>query len=419
MSDEIGKIEVAVSSNRGDMRTESLSEPKLARLLEVPSRESWSLEARQMLSAWAEVLGAPKYRSDVGFVSLREWLRELDGSWRAHGDSEAHSASGSGLVAHFGPSNMPLTVAISVVGAVIAGCPSVVKLSSKDSLQSTLIEQSLNELRVMNSWAAESLLPCRFSSDDSRSGTIMSENARVRAIWGSDSSVAEIRRLPTHARCRDITFPARRSAVAIEANAVVREPDLGPLAREFFSDTMTGGQGACSSPSVIAWIGSHRSVAEAREKFWSRLEDLYVRRKWRDFGSAAERLAAVASRVDGRVPEPLVPVAGFRNFLPDIANGFVNDLFSDVRGGVFAECGFEDLVEAVQNFDNSFQTLTVWGFDARDLSEIQSRSIPFDRVKPVGKALDFELVWDGIDLVQAMSQVVVIDRSLTETPEDI
>jgi hypothetical protein len=55
-----------------------------------------------------------------------------------------------------------------------------------------------------------------------------------------------------------------------------------------------------------------------------------------------------------------------------------------------------------------YQTLTCFGVDEHALAEavVLHGLAGIDRVVPVGKALEIGVIWDGYDLIRAMSRIV-------------
>ena len=57
-----------------------------------------------------------------------------------------------------------------------------------------------------------------------------------------------------------------------------------------------------------------------------------------------------------------------------------------------------------------YQTLTYFGVDKTQLQDfvVSRRLRGIDRVVPIGRALDMNIVWDGYDVVASLSRVVDI-----------
>jgi hypothetical protein len=77
-------------------------------------------------------------------------------------------------------------------------------------------------------------------------------------------------------------------------------------------------------------------------------------------------------------------------------------------GGYLNEYDAENLNEIASLVTRKFQTLSYYGVDKSELQRfiMEERLVGIDRCTPIGKTLDFDVVWDGWDLVSSMSRVV-------------
>jgi len=92
-----------------------------------------------------------------------------------------------------------------------------------------------------------------------------------------------------------------------------------------------------------------------------------------------------------------------RKLLPDLWN-------MTVPGGFFVECGGETIEGLLPVFTSACQTLCCLG-DVKDeiaRAVIEAGVSGCDRIVDFGASLDFGLVWDGHDLIEAMSRKIVI-----------
>ncbi len=62
------------------------------------------------------------------------------------------------------------------------------------------------------------------------------------------------------------------------------------------------------------------------------------------------------------------------------------------------------------NCITQYQTLTYYGVDRNILENfiIENSVSGIDRIVPVGRALDMDLVWDGYDVISYLSRIVDI-----------
>ena len=80
------------------------------------------------------------------------------------------------------------------------------------------------------------------------------------------------------------------------------------------------------------------------------------------------------------------------------------------RGGYFYEWLTEDLDVISRLASKRSQTLSYFGVNKEVLKSIvvQNKLAGVDRIVPIGRGLDMDLVWDGYDLVRSMSRVISV-----------
>lgn len=75
-------------------------------------------------------------------------------------------------------------------------------------------------------------------------------------------------------------------------------------------------------------------------------------------------------------------------------------------GGFFMECTLRSLRELAPIVQPKFQTLSYIGLDAEETRRfvMESGLRGIDRIVPVGHTMDFDLTWDGYDLISTLSR---------------
>ena len=109
--------------------------------------------------------------------------------------------------------------------------------------------------------------------------------------------------------------------------------------------------------------------------------------------------------------EPLSPV-NFESSLNPLMNvGFRNGIDINendfVRAGLFFETSISALPEISKFMTKRHQTLSHFGLDKAELRDfIVSIGPNIDRIVPVGRTMDFSLIWDGYDLISTLSRSI-------------
>lgn len=313
---------------------------------------------------------------------------------------------GRGVIFHSTPSNVPVNFAFSFVAGLLAGNANIIRLPAKAFPQvecickviAALLRDTFREFVpyvCMVRYAGSPLLNDWFSA-----------HCDVRIVWGGDDTVTRIRRSPLPPRSTEIPFADRVSFLVIQADAYLKTPDKRALALHFYNDTFLSDQNACTSPFLVVWLGNQK--AQARNIFWHEAREaaaLYALTPVQTVGKldslcmvAAQRHACLEPEQDWLITRVLV----------DELDAGLLDL--KYHSGFFFEYEAERLEAILPLCTRRCQTITYWGLDKTELENFVTRCRPagVDRIVPMGHSMDFSLVWDGIDLIDALSRAVTV-----------
>ena len=314
---------------------------------------------------------------------------------------------GKGIVFHSTPSNVPVNFAFSFAVGLLAGNANIVRLPGKPFEQVNIICNAVNELlsdkhKNMTPYVVFVKFPPVKEITDAFSAL-----CNVRVIWGGDMTVAELRQSKIPARTTEITFADRHSIAVIDADEYLKAENKDVIIQNFYNDTYYTDQNACTSPRIIFWLGKNRE--EAKDDFWRRVHRL-VKEKY--------SLAAVQSV--GKL-NAMYSVAAKKDVVLQSSEDMlvtrlkVDKLDKDLmqykyNSGFYFEKDIEGLSEIKEVCDVRCQTLTYYGVREEVFRRFleESRPVGIDRIVPMGKSMDFTLVWDGYDLIRQMSRIIAI-----------
>ena len=164
-------------------------------------------------------------------------------------------------------------------------------------------------------------------------------------------------------------------------------------------------QNACSSPQLIIWLNDHKDFA--KHLFWDKLK-IFLCKYDIDEASDIEKytnlckIAAVSNNISKIKIE--------NKKLSIIKINKLNQNIFDIRGfcGSFVEYNAKKLQDFSLLSSNIVQTLTYFGIDRNDILNIinKHKLKGFDRVVPIGKALEMDMVWDGYELPYTLSRII-------------
>lgn len=336
-------------------------------------------------------------------VALGFWLRKANLT-----SLEEHKPIGLtkalGTVVHFTPSNVDTMFVYSWVCALLMGNKNIVRVASKDTVAQKILFEILNELfaRTEYDLLAQSNVFVQFPKESEYSAKY-SLLADARVIWGGDETVTDVRRLPSHPRCRDVSFADRYSASLINADAIQTEHELSTLAKLLWRDTEPYGQQACSSPKLLFWQGK----TEKLQQLFCLMEQFTLAVP-AELNQMNDHLV-LSQLVMSQHADNEVIHAG-RVSAVKVVNVHENLFEWHTGSGMFFVYPLTDISQLSNFLPSKLQTLSYWNADKDSLLKLVSNpSIKgIDRIVPLGQALDFSLLWDGYDLLNQFSRQIVV-----------
>jgi len=234
----------------------------------------------------------------------------------------------------------------------------------------------------------------------------------ARIVWGGDATVAAVRAMPMPPHAVELCFPDRWSLAVFSQRAfsALTPEERGALAHRFYNDTYQMDQNACSSPQLVLWLEDGGDPA-CRGRWWEAVAaEAAERYPFGPFQAARklERLCLCAMTME----EPAVvaveryqgnllyvaQLAGLSGNLPSLAGGF----------GLFFEADLPSLEALAPLLPPKAQTLVCGGLEPAEVAALLARAGArgVDRVVPLGQALEMDTVWDGRDLIAALSRII-------------
>ena len=318
---------------------------------------------------------------------------------------------GLGLIYHITPSNIPTNFAYSLIFGLLTGNSNVVKIPTKSFIQINLICSSLKKIikKKNYSFLRKMISIIRYKQNDDITKKL-SMLCDARIIWGGDKSISEIRKFPLKAKSIDLPFADRYSATILNSLEILKlkEFELNRLVENFYNDTYSVDQNACSSPHIILWIG--KKSKRAQEKFWNKL-NIVIKKKY-----SSPSIASVDSYL--KLCENFLNLNEIKNYKIYNRSMYVVKLKSISQAitahkgkwGFFYEYDATNIEETKKVVNRKLQTLTYYGFTKSFLKKFISSNKPsgIDRIVPIGQALDISLIWDGYDINKILSRTVEI-----------
>ncbi len=364
--------------------------------------QPFSDEVLEFLSALSKklmVMG--KEYPDV--VTFAFWCRKAAMQKEKQKYTDLDNRLGRGIAFHSTPSNVPVNCAFSFASALLAGNANLVRLPAKDFPQ---VEIICNAINSVISEGHEAMIPyiCMFKYPPIKEiSDYFSSVCDSRIVWGGDNTIAEMRASKLKARANEVTFADRHSAVVINADEYLNEDNKERVAQDFYNDSYYSDQNACTAPRIVIWTGKEKEKAKC--EFWKHLHRL-VKEKYTFTPVQSVGKLSAFYRLSSNLK--VEKVSADDEFITRIKTEKLYDNIMDYKynSGFFIEYDANNLEEILPICDNKCQTITYFGLDKDTIMNFYKSLRPFgvDRFVPMGKSMDFTLVWDGYDLIYSLSR---------------
>ena len=314
---------------------------------------------------------------------------------------------GRGVAFHIAPSNVPVNFAYTLFCGLITGNCNVVRCSSKDFAQVDIICKCINDTLLEHQDLKPYIQVVKYEADK-EVNDYLSSICNLRVIWGGDITISKLRESPLQPRSKEITFADRYSIAIINSDDYLKSENKAKIAQDFYNDTYLTDQNACTSPRLIVWTGSNK--CQAQDEFYTNLYML-VKTKYQITAiQAMNKLTSsylVAASFDGvevvKSSDKAIDNLITRVRLQSLDNDLMN--YKD-NSGYFFEYETNELEEIIPALDNvKCQTVAILG-KIDGLDNVLSFVSGVDRVVSIGHTMDFDLIWDGYDLVDEMTRKI-------------
>ena len=315
---------------------------------------------------------------------------------------------GRGIVFHSTPSNVPVNCAFSFAAGLLAGNANIVRLPAKDFPQVQIISDCVKELlETTHKDMAPYICFVKFPPIKSITDHF-SKMCHSRVVWGGDATIAEIRQSPLQPRANEVNFADRYSFAVIEGDKFLEADNQDKIVQNFYNDTYFSDQNACTAPRIIVWLGEKK--AEAKELFWKKVvayaKEHYNIAPVQTIGKINALYKASANiKLSGvTVEQPLLTRIQVDSLYPEIMDYRFNS-------GFFYEYDANSMTDLLPIATVKSQTVTYFGLTHEQIVKFINEDHPqgVDRFVPMGKSMDFTLIWDGYDLIHTLSRIVYID----------
>ncbi len=317
-----------------------------------------------------------------------------------------YQANSLGTVFHVCPANVDTMFLYSLTVSLLVGNKNIVRVSKK-SFHPNILELflTINQLLKNSKYDVLKKYICILSyGHEIEINEYISENCDARIIWGGDNTINLFKKFKTQSRTKDIVFADRISYSIINVDEYLKidHKSQQALANNFFNDAYTFDQKGCSSPQLIFLYGNKNNADYFIPNFYKNISLLAENTYKTDIYSLSSlKLNALVTDIIDKKTDHVVSCNNYVTF----ANFTKNNLGDHAcGGGYFYYKHIVDLDEIKTFVDKKTQTLSYFGFNETEISQLVSASYNkgIDRIVPIGKALAFSYIWDGYNLIDEL-----------------
>lgn len=358
-----------------------------------------------------ELLRSSVAKSFPDVISLGFWLRKayMNNLKKKFGYTDNNIHFGRGVAFHIAPSNVPVNYAYSLFAGLLCGNANIVRVPSKDFPQVSIINNAIK--KVLENYQEIRAYICliRYGRDSSIND-YLSSMCDVRIIWGGDRTITEIRKSPLLPRATEITFADRYSLAIIDSDVYMEMGDKRCVASDFYNDTYLTDQNACTSPRLVVWIGNHKN--EAKEVFWKELHSLVEEKYHYQPIMGVDKISQSFLLATSEEDFGNIEMLSHRdNSLIRVRVTKLMPSLMDYKGncGFFYEYDCENIMDIFEFCNNTHcQTIGIIGNKNLIKPLLFSGIKGIDHVAAVGHTMDFDLIWDGYNLVDRLTRTISI-----------
>lgn len=356
------------------------------------------------------ILHDPKAKYVPQYVALAYWLRsaalERLCSELARSNFAGFLRVPRGVALHLPPTNVDTIFVYSWAMSVLAGNGNIVRLPESMSDETRWLVSTVCKVVADHGESSRHLF-CTYKYGGSTDQNL-ANFVDLRMIWGGDAKVAAVSTVPIRPDGVSIGFPDRQSLAIIDSGAYHRasETERDALSVNFFNDVFWFNQMGCGSPRLLIWLGEPGSLSE---DFFARIKrQINTKGYLVDTGIAISKLVLANSLLAEGVSQSY---RRYDNALDLCRTSDPQGAISRVHGGGFLGEWVTDSLESISAIvTRKVQTLTYFGLSELSVLEL-AKSISGRggyRVIPIGQALQFDPIWDGVDMFEFMTRKVLI-----------
>lgn len=313
-----------------------------------------------------------------------------------------------GNVAQWASGNVPFLGIYSLIISWLTGNTMAIRVSSRD--QNTMVQliRPLSQLADYSEAArilSKSVMIFGYSKSHSEANRLLRSWADTSIIWGGSEAVHSISSFPGKTNSRDIVFGPRTSFSVVFESAVDSERKLALVARRIAADTAAFNQLACSSPHTVFLVSEKSGLlGEISHRL-----SVELGRRLSDLGSTNTADLSVEIELDAKVKSIWAKqiLSGENHKIIELDSW--TKLPLPAFGHTLHTIQLEEAGQLSNFVNDMVQTVSIAGTAEERLSlALELAGTKVTRFTYPGQMTNFELPWDGEDIIQSLVKYVVL-----------
>jgi len=351
------------------------------------NHQAFSPRRIEFLTDLSKELLAGDYRPEL--KALGFWLRKTQlVKWKKQNRNENLALRAPvGRVFIVSPSNVEGLFAYNWALSYLMGNQTVVRLSERISDDQKAFFYLLSRINDRTSGlSSQAFISYDRNSDWTEK---LSNWCQLRILWGSNETIESIRQIPLHAQAEEWVFPDRYSVAVLRITQADRM-NVPRLAQDFARDIGTFHQQACASPKWVIW---HETEQSLQDYFWqavdSYLNDTFMPN---EVIVSSQYLCSLGAKL---IHQGNLAVVECKKIIGR----------SQTLIGIVGQTSLNRLSDCMTLLPTELQSVACYGLSIEDKVKLTSIS-NVRQFSILGQSLDFNLIWDGTNILRLLSREV-------------
>ena len=352
-------------------------------------------------------------KSYPDLIYLMYWCRKERIKKLEHSLTDNQYRLGRGLIFHICPSNVPTNFVYSLFFGLLSGNSNIVKISSENSKEKSIIISILKNIFDKRKYKVlkNSNILTEYKASNTKNTEFFSSVCDARVIWGGNKTINDIRKFWIPERSIDITFADRYSISVINLE-ILKNLNLNKLkilAKKFYYDSYLMNQAACNSPHFVFWVGKKNT--KLQNTFWKELNETVENNFIFDDIHIVDKYTNLMKNIIEH--DNFNKINMYKNNLYVVDVHQKVNTIENIRGknGTFFQKNINNLSKIKHSISKKCQTLTYFGFEKKELEVflLNNNLSGIDRAVPIGNALNINPIWDGFNVLNELSRIIIIE----------